>query len=119
MPMDRDGTLAAAQLSGRPGLASTQRTISEDRAARTVRSAVTQRQGKSGASELISVRVNRFLADRVPWLFCDDCITDELGLSHRRQANRVTVALGKDEAFWRDIAACSVCRKHKQVIRHV
>ena len=64
-------------------------------------------------------RITRFLADRRPALFCDDCIADMLGLSHRREANRITSTLGKSSIFWRDVGACSVCAQHKQVIRNV
>lgn len=64
-------------------------------------------------------RLTRFLADHRPALFCDYCIADKLGLSRRREANRVTSALGKSSVFWRDVGACSVCAQHKQVIRHV
>ncbi len=64
-------------------------------------------------------RMGRFLAARRPELFCDDCIADKLGLSHRREANRITRALGKTHHFWRDVGACSACGQHKQVIRHV
>ena len=64
-------------------------------------------------------RIGRFLAARRPELFCDDCMADKLGLNHRREANRVTRALGKTHHFWRDVGACSACEQHKQVIRHV
>ena len=64
-------------------------------------------------------RITRFLADHRPALFCDYCIADKLGLSNRREANRVTSALGKSSVFWRDVGACSVCAQHKRVIRHV
>jgi hypothetical protein len=113
MMMDRDGTLAVAQASCEPACMSTGRTMPGAVAAKTAR------RSKPEKSERIAVRISRFLAERVPRLFCDDCITDQLDLSHRRQANRVTAVFGKDDTFWRDIAACSLCRKHKQVIRHV
>lgn len=64
-------------------------------------------------------RIGTFLAARRPELFCDDCIADMLGLRHRREANRITGALGKTHHFWRDVGACSACKQHKQVIRHV
>lgn len=64
-------------------------------------------------------RITRFLADLRPALFCDDCIADKLGLSNRREANRITRTLGKSSIFWRDIGACSVCGQYKQVIRNV
>jgi hypothetical protein len=69
--------------------------------------------------ERIAGRVGQFLTDHRPALFCDDCITAELGLSSRRQASRVTVRLATTSNFWRDVGACSVCCKHKQVVRNV
>ena len=70
-------------------------------------------------SEGIAGRVSQFVSAHRPSLFCDDCIAEKLGLSHRRQANRVTVALGASSDFWRAVGACAACDKHKQVIRHV
>jgi len=64
-------------------------------------------------------RITRFLADRRPALFCDHCIAEKLGLSNRREANRITSTLGKSSIFWRDVGACSVCAQYKQVIRNV
>ena len=50
-------------------------------------------------------RITRFLADRRPAPFCDDCIADKRGLSNRREANRIT-CIGKiiegDGIFLRD-----------------
>jgi hypothetical protein len=71
------------------------------------------------SSERIAGRVGRFLTDHRPSLFCDDCITDRLGLSSRRQASRVTGRLAETTNFWRAVGACSVCHKHKQVVRNV
>jgi hypothetical protein len=117
MTVDRDGILAAAKISRKPVCMPVKWTMPGAVAAKTIRSAM--RRSKSANPERIAARIGRFLAERVPHLFCDDCITDELDLSHRRQANRVTAVFGKGDAFWRDVAACSLCRKHKQVIRHV
>ncbi len=69
--------------------------------------------------ERIASRVGQFLVDHRPALFCDDCITAQLGLSSRRQASRVTGQLAATSGFWRDVGACSVCCKHKQVVRNV
>jgi hypothetical protein len=77
------------------------------------------RRSKDRLSEPIAFQISQLLTARRPLLFCDDCITDQLRLSNRRQANRVTVVLGKRETFWRDVAQCSICLKHKQVVRHV
>ena len=71
------------------------------------------------ASEKIADRIGQFLVNHRPALFCDDCIAEKLGLSHRRQANRITAAFGTTPTFWRDVGACFGCGKHKQVIRHV
>lgn len=67
----------------------------------------------------ITGRVNHFLVDRRPSLFCDDCIAVRLELSSRRQANRVTLRLAKIPSFWRSVGACCGCGKHKEVIRNV
>ncbi len=75
--------------------------------------------GPLTGSGTIAGRIGQFLLAHRPQLFCDDCIGDRLGLSHRRQANRVTATMGASQAFWRDVAACTACSKHKQVIRHV
>lgn len=69
-------------------------------------------------STTIAARIGRFLLAHRPQLFCDDCLGAYLGLSHRRQANRVTATIGTSPAFWRDVGACTACGKHKQVIRH-
>jgi len=74
---------------------------------------------KSAKSGRIVGRISQFLADHKPFLFCDDCITDKLGLSSRRQANRVTSRLAATSNFWRSVGACSACGKHKQVVRNV
>ncbi len=79
----------------------------------------TPQQDALTGCERIAGRVDGLLASRRPALWCDDCIADQLGLSHRRQANRVTVAMANTSTFWRTVGACSVCNKHKQVIRHV
>lgn len=71
----------------------------------------------SNEPERIAGRVSQFLLARKPALFCDDCIADRLGLSHRRQANRVTAVMANSAAFWRAVGACTACGKHKQVIR--
>ena len=76
-------------------------------------------RGPLTSSRTIAARIGQFLLAHRPQLFCDDCIGNRLGLSHRRQANRVTAAMGTSPAFWRDVGACTACSKHKQVIRHV
>ena len=92
----------------------------EIRAARSGHSTDMPSPAASEAStERNADRIGGFLAARRPGLFCDDCIADKLGLNHRREANRVTNALGKTHHFWRDVGACSACGQHKQVIRHV
>ena len=54
---------------------------------------------KQASAERNADRISRFLAARRPALFCDDCIADKLGLGHRREANRITSALGKIIVF--------------------
>jgi hypothetical protein len=75
--------------------------------------------GKQIDAKQIAQRLTDFLVHRRPAAFCDDCAADRLGLSHRRQANRVARALAKTPTFWRTIGACSVCSKYKQIIRSV
>ena len=113
--MNRDGAEASAEADVGSGAAQALMLGANAESARPFAG----NRGKPANSERIACRVSRLLATHVPALFCDDCITDKLGLSDRRQANRVTVVFGKSASFWRDVGACSVCRKHKQVIRHV
>ena len=67
---------------------------------------------------LIAERVNKFITDHMPDAFCDDCIAEELGLSRRQQAHRVTSALATTADFRREVDSCSLCGKEKKVIRH-
>lgn len=101
-----DHTISSAEIGNRLEPASGGRPVPADSKAQT-------------NSERNADHLGRFLAAHRPALFCDDCIADKLGLSHRREANRVTRALGKTSNFWRDVGACSACERHKQVIRHV
>ena len=66
---------------------------------------------------LIPERVNKFITDHMPDTFCDDCIAEQLDLSRRQQANRVTSALATTDNFRREIDSCSLCGKEKKVIR--
>ena len=78
-----------------------------------------QRPTESVIAVNIADRISHLLFSHKPALFCDDCIADKLGMSHRRQVNRVTAVFGTRATFWRAVGACSECGKHKQVIRHV
>jgi hypothetical protein len=117
--IDRDLTEAvgAAAIGDRMELASSESVISQGDPSHRQRPP--SDSTASATSERAVDRVGQFLAAHRPALFCDDCIADKLGLSRRRQANRVTGTLGKTSRFWRAVGACSVCEKHKQVIRHV
>ena len=105
---------AMDDIRGAPGLISSKFTDHE-----AIASAPSPDSAPLTHSRTIAARIGQFLLDHRPRLFCDDCIGDHLGLSHRRQANRVTAAIGTAPAFWRDVGACTACSKHKQVIRHV
>ena len=104
---------AMDDIRGGPGLTSSEFTDLE-----AVASAPSPDNGPLPGSMTIAARIGQFLLAHRPQLFCDDCIGDHLGLSHRRQANRVTATFGTSPAFWRDVGACTACSKHKQVIRH-
>ena len=115
--MDRDGSIAGIEISNGPKFAP-----GEFGLPGTAPPASRRSQAISGTSTMsgwIANRISRFLVNYKPGLFCDDCIADELGLSDRRQASRVTIGLGKAATFWRAVGACSVGGKHKQVIRNV
>lgn len=95
-------------------------TDSEDfKAIASISDPSSSQSGRSSDPKRIAGRVSEFLLAHRPALFCDDCIADRLGLSHRRQANRVTRTMEDSADFWRAVGACSGCNKHKQVIRHV
>jgi hypothetical protein len=64
----------------------------------------------------IAERVNALIAGGRPAAFCDDCITNELDLSRRQFAHRVTGILGATDNFVRQRGACSTCGKTKTVI---
>lgn len=63
--------------------------------------------------------VEILLARIVPQAICDDCVTEELGLSIRQHANHKTRALAKLPNFDRRKAACSLCGNVKLVIKTV
>ena len=57
-------------------------------------------------------RIHRFLLDRAPASFCDDCLGKETGaaLSH---VNVITQTLGFTREFRRTQGACSLCQREK------
>lgn len=65
---------------------------------------------------MIAERVNTFITGRKPKAFCDDCIKEQLGLSRRQQAQRVTGALATTDCFQRASGICSICGSEKKVI---
>lgn len=67
--------------------------------------------------DTIAQRVNDCIAKFRPRAFCDDCITDALGLSRRQQSARVTGALETTIDFVREDDECATCGSIKKVIR--
>jgi hypothetical protein len=65
----------------------------------------------------IAERVSDWLKQKKSARFCDDCIKEELNLSRRQQAFRVTSALGTTSEFERQTGDCTSCGKEKLVIR--
>lgn len=47
--------------------------------------------------------------------YCDDCLTDILGLSRRQQVQRVTSALAVTPTYDRWVDECGVCHRTKLV----
>lgn len=115
--MGRDGSIARMEIRNGPKFAPGASEVPGTASPASRRSQAIS--GKSTMSGWIANRISRFLVDQKPGPFCDDCIADKLGLSDRRQANRVTIGLAKTSAFWRAVGACSVCGRHKQAIRNV
>ncbi len=64
----------------------------------------------------VSARVTKYLTERRPNPFCDDCIFKLASLTRRQQAHRVTSALGTTADFKRAAGHCSECGKTKLVI---
>jgi hypothetical protein len=60
--------------------------------------------------------VNNFITKHRPDEFCDDCIAEQLRLSRRQQAHRVTSALATTDCFRREKDICSLCGSEKMVI---
>ena len=59
----------------------------------------------------IAEQVAHFLHQRKPKAYCDDCLCEELKLSRRQQAFRVTSALGVTSDFRRDDGECFRCHE--------
>ena len=64
----------------------------------------------------IGERVNSFITERRPDAICDDCITEQLCLGHRYQAQIISDALATTDSFQRVSGTCSVCGSKKKVI---
>lgn len=58
-----------------------------------------------------------FLRLNAPKAYCDDCLSETLGLARRQEAHQATSALGASGAFARDSGRCSHCDKQKLVTR--
>lgn len=67
----------------------------------------------------IAERVSDWLRQKRSEAYCDDCIQEQLDLSRRQQAFRVTSALGTTSDFERQTGNCSSCGKEKLVTRAV
>jgi len=62
-------------------------------------------------------RIKNFLRERDNTPYCDDCITEELHLKKRQQAQSVTNAIGGTAGFLRSKGYCFKCSEDKQVTR--
>jgi hypothetical protein len=63
----------------------------------------------------IAERIRHFLNERAGMQYCDDCITSQLGLERRQQAQSVTASIGSTGEFKRDDGICFGCNKEKLV----
>lgn len=63
--------------------------------------------------------VAEFIKDANCVAYCDDCITEKLGLSADQHVGRHTSALARLPNCDRHEGKCSRCEGHKQVIRYV
>jgi len=70
-----------------------------------------------GRGTTIANEIERLIARLDGARVCDDCITDQLNLSVRSQANVVTRALGTERDYDREKEACALCARTKTVIR--
>ena len=62
--------------------------------------------------------IHRFLVDRAPAAFCDNCIAKQAEVAEL-VVNTVTMAFGLTSDFQRTMGLCPVCQRHKLVIRSV
>jgi hypothetical protein len=67
----------------------------------------------------IAEQVSGWLKQKKSEAYCDDCIQQQLKLSRRQQAFRVTSALGTTSDFKRQTGSCSLCGKEKLVTQAV
>lgn len=67
-------------------------------------------------SMTIAGQIERLVAGLDGAAICDDCITDQLNLSVRTQANVVTRSIAGHEGFSRVRDCCSSCGSTKTVI---
>jgi hypothetical protein len=69
----------------------------------------------------IPERVHRFLIDRRPDGFCDDCTCRELRLSRRQEVAPVTKSFGLTAEFIRHLGSCGSCAhpRNKLVIHAI
>ena len=62
--------------------------------------------------------IHKFLIDRAPAGFCDNCIAKQAEVAES-VVNTVTMAFGLTSDFQRTMGLCSVCQHQKLVIRSV
>ncbi|MEP0324570.1 hypothetical protein [Bauldia litoralis] len=70
-----------------------------------------------GLAMTIPERINRFLTERKPSIFCDGCIAKNLDLSKPQEAQRVTSAFETTSDFVREYGVCSLCGEVRLAIR--
>jgi hypothetical protein len=63
--------------------------------------------------------IHRFLIDKAPASYCDDCLATEAGIAPRQQVNVVARSLGLTTDFERAKGYCSACGYDKFVTRSV
>ena len=56
-----------------------------------------------------------FLKEKYPSEYCDDCISDQVGMKHRAAVNTICRGLSSQGMTKRDTGLCALCRKRKLV----
>lgn len=66
---------------------------------------------------IIAERINSFIKSKSPDIYCDRCITHELGLTKPQHVQQITAALGTTRDFVREHGVCDFCGEERKVIR--